>query len=182
MPQPLFLVRCSQRMKRGRNQSSFSVLGVALVLGMFVQTGCLTQRLMCAPGDCKFLVERLLTTCGVAMVAGILVLQCEAAPAPAKPPAAAKPSVTAAAVAPQQHQGSADPPSSNRPESSQSQVLEGGLSIDSIAAEAAARPAAQLPSQYAVKGVIDPQSPLFSGERGCCCLRVCTPTCCKPEP
>jgi hypothetical protein len=109
------------------------------------------------------------------MVAGILLLQCEAAPAPAKAPAAGKPSVTAAAAAaPQQQQRGVDPPSSNKAESSQPQVLEEALSIDSIAAEAAARPAVQLPSQYAVKGVIDPQSPLFSGERGCC--RLCVDT------
>lgn len=44
------------------------------------------------------------------------------------------------------------------------QILEESLSVDVVAAEAAARPAAQEPSQYAVKGVIDPQSALFSGE------------------
>lgn len=43
------------------------------------------------------------------------------------------------------------------------QILEESLSVDVVAAEAAARPAAQEPSQYAVKGVIDPQSALFSG-------------------
>lgn len=43
------------------------------------------------------------------------------------------------------------------------QILEENLSVDVVAAEAAARPAAQEPSQYAVKGVIDPQSALFSG-------------------
>lgn len=42
-------------------------------------------------------------------------------------------------------------------------MVEGGLSIDIVAAEAAARPAEQLPSDYAIQGVIDPQSPLFSG-------------------
>lgn len=130
---------------------------------------------MCAPGDCNFFVHGLLTTFGVAMVAGILGLRCGAAAAAAKPPAAAKPGVTAAA-APEQQRGSADPTSSNRAESSQAQVLEEALSIDSIAAEAAARPAVQLPSQYAVKGVIDPQSHLFSGERA---AAVCVYT---PQP
>jgi hypothetical protein len=44
------------------------------------------------------------------------------------------------------------------------QLIEEGLSIDIVAAEAAARPAVLLPTHYAVKGVIDPQSALFSGE------------------
>lgn len=51
---------------------------------------------------------------------------------------------------------------SNNPESAKA-ILQQGLTIDIVAAEAAARPAEQLPSQYLVHGVIDPQSPLFSG-------------------
>lgn len=43
------------------------------------------------------------------------------------------------------------------------QIVEGGLSIDIVAAEAAAQQASEQPSQYAVKGIIDPQSQLFSG-------------------
>lgn len=41
--------------------------------------------------------------------------------------------------------------------------LEGGLHVDSIGAEAAARPAGELPAKYPVKGLIDVQSPIFSG-------------------
>lgn len=46
------------------------------------------------------------------------------------------------------------------------QIVEGGLSIDIVAAEAAAQQASEQPSQYAVKGIIDPQSQLFSEEPG----------------
>lgn len=81
-----------------------------------------------------------------------------------------KSSVTAAAAAAEpagQHHVSDSQNALNantKAESGQQQLVAEGLSIDSIAAEAAARPAADLPSQYAVKGVIDPQSPQQSGK------------------
>lgn len=94
---------------------------------------------------------------------------------PAMPPAAAaleapqavqQHNVTAgaeAAVGPATQVKFADAADSVVTSSMGHQIVEGGLSIDIVAAEAAAQQASEQPSQYAVKGIIDPQSQLFSG-------------------
>lgn len=53
---------------------------------------------------------------------------------------------------------------SDRLEAGAGNLEGGGLQTDTIGAEAAARPAEELPAKYPAKGLIDVQSALFSGE------------------